>query len=161
MTRIQLTASDIWYHLDPDTGINIYDREGTAWRRSISDHAGGRSHARVGTVDTWWTPEDDDPVWIDPPAVPEPPDLTRIEFEYGTDVYAAWRDDASSAAAGWTAGNGGEVWCMFGSACPRSWAIMWLEFGDSLATAVRLVPHPDDVGNYAKWPTAMMAKAKR
>lgn len=37
---------------------------------------------------------------------PEPPDGTRIEFEYGTDVYAAWRDDESSRGSGWRAGSG-------------------------------------------------------
>ncbi len=33
--------------------------------------------------------------------MPEPPDLTRIEFEHWTDVYGAWRDDAEGARAGW------------------------------------------------------------
>ena len=159
MTRVQITYSTLWRHLDPARRLLVYDaaEDGTAWLRS--EGSAGRDSLYISSLGerTTWTPQDDDPVWIDPPGVPEPPDLTRIEFEHHTDMYAAWRDDASSAQAGWTAGDGGEVWCLFGSSVPRSWAVMWLEFGDSLRTAVRLVPHPDDAASYAKWPTALMA----
>jgi hypothetical protein len=72
--------------------------------------------------------------------IPEPPDGTRIEFEYATDVYAAWRDDASSREAGWTTGDGGEVWCLYPECVPHTWAWMVDQFGVSLLTATRLVP---------------------
>lgn len=72
--------------------------------------------------------------------IPEPPDGTRIEFTHCTDVFAAWRDDASSAAAGWTTGDGGEVWCLYCHSVPRTWAWMLAQFGSSLRDAVRLVP---------------------
>jgi hypothetical protein len=159
MTRTQLAWSDIWHHHDPADPLIIYDAAGTAWCRKPG---GGRDALiRQNTNDTdTWTPNDDDPVWIDAPPIPEPLDGTRIEFEHHTDVYAAWRDDASSAQAGYAVGDGGEVWCLFGSTVPCSWPIMWLEFGESLRTAVRLVPHPDDSGNYAKWPTAVWAAEK-
>lgn len=86
--------------------------------------------------------------------LPEPPDGTRIEFEYYTDVYAAWRDDDSSRRAGWSHGDGGKVWVVYPGSVPKTWAELGQEFGwDVLALAVRLVPHPDDVANYEKWPT--------
>lgn len=73
--------------------------------------------------------------------VPEPPDWTRIEFTSNTDVYAAWRSDASSVAAGWRGGDGGEVWCLYGESVPRTWAWMIAMFGaDALRDAVRLIP---------------------
>lgn len=72
--------------------------------------------------------------------IPEPPDGTRIEFTHDTDVYAAWRSDAASKAAGWTPGDGGEVWCLYGETVPRTWATMLEWFGDSLRHAVVLVP---------------------
>lgn len=86
--------------------------------------------------------------------IPEPPDGTRIEFEHHTDVYAAWRDDDSSAQAGYPVGDGGEVWCLHGHTVPCTWSDMLRDFGDSLLTMVRLVPVPEDVPNYKKWPTA-------
>lgn len=90
--------------------------------------------------------------------IPEPPDGTRIEFEYGTDVYAAWRDDDSSARAGYPIGDAGEVWCLYGESVPKTWAQMVDEFGDALTTAVRLVPVGEDVENYDRWPTAVWAR---
>ncbi len=85
--------------------------------------------------------------------LPEPPDGTRLEFEHHTDVYAAWRSDAESRRAGWPVGDGGRVWCIYGHSVPRTWHWMLAEFGDSLKTAVRLQPHPEDVHMYEQWPT--------
>jgi hypothetical protein len=162
MTRIQLTWSTIRHYLNTET--DVYDADGTTWRRT--------NGTQSSTLYRWtgdprdnggmesWRLRGDTVVYLDPPPLAEPPDGTRIEFEHHTDVYAAWRDDASSAQAGYAVGDGGEVWCLFGSTVPRSWAIMWLEFGDSLRTAVRLIPHADDAGNYAKWPTAVWAAEK-
>lgn len=160
MNRIKVDWSTVWRHLDVGRELNVYDANGTAWRRNAFGSAWREALFRSGPdgIETW-TPEDDEPVWIDPP-LPEPPDGTRIEFEHHTDVYAAWRDDDSSARAGYPVGDGGEVWCLHGQTVPRSWAVMWLEFGDSLRTAVRLVPHPDDVGNYDRWPTSVMAASE-
>ena len=87
-------------------------------------------------------------------SLPEPPDGTRIEFEHWTDVYAAWRDDESSRRAGWPHGDGGRVWCVYGETVPKSWVEMVKTFGEeSLALAVRLVPHPDDAAKREQWPT--------
>lgn len=56
---------------------------------------------------------------------PEPPDGTRIEFQEhgspGGDLIAIYRDDASSAEAGWPVGNGGKVWCEYGRSVPMTW----------------------------------------
>lgn len=151
-----LTWSDIRHHLDHDTLVR--DAAGRVWKRTPGAGLWRRALCRRDDQElVWWTPEDDDRIILDPPGVPEPPDGTRLEFEHQTDVYAAWRDDESSARAGWTAGDGGDVWCLYGQTVPVKWAVMWLEFGDSLRTAVRLVPHADDTGNYAKWPTAQYA----
>lgn len=88
----------------------------------------------------------------------EPPDGTRLEFEYYTDVYAAWRDDESSRRAGWRAGDGGYVWCLYGHSVLISWHALWLMFGESLRLAVRLEPHPEDVHKYDLWPTIARAQ---
>lgn len=77
--------------------------------------------------------------------IPEPPDGSRIEFEHCTDLYAAWRDDASSREAGWPAGDGGEVWCLYGEDVPVTWAQMCADFGDSLRNLTRLVPVAEGV----------------
>jgi hypothetical protein len=156
--RILIRWADVRHHIGP--GLNIYDDYGNTWR--YLPGGGTAMLYRLGDIlpADGWRPIANDSVWIDPPAVPEPPDGTRIEFEHHTDVYAARRDDDSSARAGYQVGDGGEVWCLFGNTVPRSWAVMWLEFGESLRTAVRLLPHPDDVGNYRQWPTAVMAAAE-
>lgn len=88
--------------------------------------------------------------------LPEPPNGTRIEFEYFTDVYAAWRDDEASRIAGWPVGDGGRTWCLYPSSVPVSWDMLCAEFGDdpnALALAVRLIPHPEDLAKRAMWPT--------
>jgi hypothetical protein len=158
--RTPLTWREIRYHHHDGTALTVYDQAGVAWERVLRwTPAQPALWHQDGDYQRFWTPADDDPVLVDLPPIAEPPDGTRIEFEHCTDVYAAWRDDASSAQAGYEVGDGGEVWCLFGTTVPRTWTIMWLEFGASLATAVRLVPHPDDVGNYGKWPTAMMRPA--
>lgn len=89
---------------------------------------------------------------------PEPPDGTRLEFEHHADVYAVWRGDESSRRAGWQAGDGGDVWCLYGETVPISWHALWLMFGDSLLAAVRLMPHLDDVHKYELWPTKARAR---
>jgi hypothetical protein len=93
--------------------------------------------------------------------LPEPPDGTRIEFEHATDVYAAWRDDASSKEAGWTYGDGGEVWCLYGGSVPWTWAELCRGFPGSLETAVRLVPVAEDLPNREQWPTAVYARRRQ
>jgi hypothetical protein len=148
--RICVTWRQVWQHAGRD--ITVYDEDGNPW--TWDHHGDPWRNAMSDQVGECWTPDDKDPVWIDLLPLPEPPDGTRIEFEHHTDVYAAWRDDDSSVRAGY---NSDEGWCLFGSTVPRSWAVMWLEFGNSLATAVRLVPHPDDVDNYHRWPTAALA----
>jgi hypothetical protein len=71
---------------------------------------------------------------------------------------AAWREDESSARAGWTAGDGGEVWCLYGQSVPMTWAQICADFGDSLATAVRLVPAPEDAAKREQWPASLHAR---
>lgn len=94
--------------------------------------------------------------------VPEPPDGTRIEFEYGTDLYAAWRDDESSRQAGWTPGDGGEVWCLYSESLPRTWNDLIHHFGeDALRLAVRLTPVAEDLPNRDMWPTQVYARTGR
>lgn len=73
------------------------------------------------------TPEADDPH----------PDKTRIEFEHGTDLYAAWKDIESSLEAGWKVS---ESWCLHGQSVPHTWRWMRKQFGDSLDRATVLVP---------------------
>lgn len=76
---------------------------------------------------------------VDHKPPPEPGDGTRLEFEYGTDVYAVWRDDESSRAAGWRAGAGGETWLLYGESVPVTWDQLRRDFGDeALANATRL-----------------------
>lgn len=59
---------------------------------------------------------------------PEPPDGTIIEFDHATDLYAVYRDDKSSREAGWTVGDGGEVWCLYGDSVPMTWVALHQEF---------------------------------
>lgn len=82
-----------------------------------------------------WRPKGEEKVRIEVPPVEEPPDGSRIEFAYGSDLYGAWRDDEDSVKTGWRADQG---WCLYGESVPCSWAVMWLRFGESLRGAVRL-----------------------
>jgi hypothetical protein len=116
-------------------GAKVYGATGEAW--TWTGRHNGQTLIR-GHHD--WTPLDDTLVRMLLPPIPEPPDGARLEWEYGTDRYAAWRDDSSSAEAGWRAGEGGETWCLYPSSVPVTWLEMWLMFGDSLSGAVRLVP---------------------
>ncbi len=75
--------------------------------------------------------------------MPEPPDGTRLEFEYHSDLYAAYRHDESSREAGWTAGDGGKVWGIYPGSVPVTWAEMCGMFGSVLESATRLVPVVD------------------
>jgi hypothetical protein len=86
--------------------------------------------------------------------MPELPDGTRIEFEYWTDVYAAWRDDESSRRAGWPSGDGGKVWCVYPSPVPKTWIELNEEFGwEVIARAVRWIMNPHDKYKKDSWPT--------
>ncbi len=86
-------------------------------------------------------------------SLPEPPDGTRIEFEAATDLEAAWRDDASTARAGWPEDHG---WCVYGRSVPMTWAEMLEEFGyHALKYAVRLVPVAADLPHREQWPTVV------
>lgn len=69
--------------------------------------------------------------------LPEPPDGSRIEWEYYTDLYAAWRDDEGAIDAGW---DGDEVWIVYPGSVPRTWAWMLATFGESLLSAIILGP---------------------
>lgn len=75
----------------------------------------------------------------------EPPDQTRLEFVHNTDRYCAYRDDAAAAAAGWTSGNGGEVWTVYPRTVPVTWTRMVSEFSESLRDATRLIPVTADI----------------
>jgi hypothetical protein len=130
----------------------------------IRDGAGAEWSSTDGTLSLFrwvdgelllWDPADDEPAFLPRAPLPEPPDGTRIEFEHYTDVYAAWRDDTSSIQCGWPAGDGGWVWCLYGETVPKTWDQMWAAFGESLATAVRLVPVAGDEHLRAQWPTAL------
>lgn len=95
-------------------------------------------------------------------SLPEPPDGTRLEFEYGSDVYAIWREDESSRRAGYPIGDGGETWVEYGSSMPVTWAKMIERYSEeSLRLAVRLVPIVDDLPNRAQWPTEVYYRENR
>lgn len=97
-----------------------------------------------------------------PPSLAEPPDHTRLEFESGTDVFAVWRDDESSAFAGYATGDGGVTWCLYGRTVPVTWLQLQADFGAcSLALGVRLIPDPTDVPNLDRWPTKVYATTGR
>ncbi len=123
---------DVNDYLDHD--IPVYDDHGVAWLRKPRSRS---LHRVTADRQSLWDPDSDDIVYLDAPPIPEPPDGARIEFNYGTDRYAAWRNDASSVEAGWRPNQG---WCLYGQTVPCSWAVMWLQFGESLRDAVRLVP---------------------
>ena len=126
-----------------DFHTEVYDAEGRAWRREPKPALWDTLYRWEGPDRPYtWTPNRDDTVWVGPAPIPEPEDGTRIEFQHNTDVYGAWRDDASSAAAGWSSGNGGEVWCLYGMTVPMTWTAMWVLFGNSLYQAQTMTPGP-------------------
>jgi hypothetical protein len=91
--------------------------------------------------------------------LPEPPDGTRLEFEFCTDLCAIHRDDETSRIAGYPVGDGGEVWCDYFGDVPVTWSEMVSRYGeDVLRLAVRLVPVAEDLPNRDKWPTAIYAR---
>lgn len=99
------------------------------------------------------------PIKLCPTNLPEPADQTRLEFESCTDVYAVWRDDETSAVAGYPVGDGGKTWCQYGRTVPQTWAELQTDFGAcALALAARLVVDPRDVGVHDRWPTAVYAR---
>lgn len=135
-----------------EAGMAITDDLGAVWFSTD----GTRSLCRwVDGELVLWGPDDDEVAFLPKAPLPEPPDGTRIEFEHWTDVYAAWRDDASSVETGWT---GGEVWCLYGKSVPKTWDQMWALFGESLRTAVRLVPVVEDEHLREQWPTTINAR---
>lgn len=96
-------------------------------------------------------PDDLPPLLAELADLPEPPDGTRLEFETDRDVYAIWRNDNSSRVAGYRVGDGGDTWCIYGMTVPMTWEKVKRMFGHALLSAVRLVPHPDDIHKYAQW----------
>lgn len=90
--------------------------------------------------------------WLSP--LPEPPDLTRLEFESGKDIYAFWRDDSSSAIAGYGYGPGARTWMEYGRTVPVSWHVLCATYGvEELEGAVRLLVHPEDAHKLAARPS--------
>lgn len=71
--------------------------------------------------------------------IPEPPDGSRIRFEYWTDLYGAEKDVAGSVRAGW---KPEECWLVFGgSSIPVTWDALIETYGeDAIAGAMVLVP---------------------
>lgn len=137
-TKVRLDWSDVLWHLTTDTPM--YDANGVTWH--ATDGLGRNTLYRIqdGQV-KMWTLKNDTSVWLDPPPVAEPPNHTRLEIRHSdTDLYGAYRDDQSSADAGWPVGDGGKVWCLYGSSVPMTWTEMWLRFGKSLRGATRLWP---------------------
>lgn len=134
---MNLTWADIRHYLNPDTPV--IDEHGVTWH-CTDDIRRDTLCRRVNGKLVVWRPDSDDPLTIPVPPIPEPPDGSRIEFEYGTDRFAAWRDDEESVKADWPAGDGGWVWCVYPETVPKPWSLMWLMFGESLRSAIRLVP---------------------
>lgn len=155
-TARRTTWRDIEPHVDFDDPV--LDAAGLVWRKRRGSRSFDTLLAAEGDSTRTWIPRDDEPAFLPAAPLPEPPDGTRMEFEHGTDLYAAARDDASSARAGYTAGDGGDVWCLYGETVPMPWAAMYLRFGEPLALAVRLVPHPDDLAKREQWPTEVWAR---
>lgn len=88
-----------------------------------------------------------------------------LEFEWGTDLYAIYRDDESSARSGWPAGDGGETWSEYGCSVPITWAEMCERYfrtgmNDGLPFAVRLTRHPNDLHHAQQWPTEVWARGE-
>jgi hypothetical protein len=72
--------------------------------------------------------------------IPEPCDGSRIEFEYNGDVYAAWRDAASTARTGH---DPEQTWRVHGHhrPAPMSWRELIDEYGEgAIAGAIVLLP---------------------
>lgn len=145
------TWSDISEYVR-EAGVAVTDGAGVEWRSTDGHRSLFR---RVDGEIVLWSPDDDDVALLSRSPIPEPPDGTRFEFEHWTDVYAAWRCDDSSTRAGWVAGDGGFVWCLYGETVPKTWDMMWAAFGDSLRFAVRLAPVAEDEALRAQWPTAL------
>lgn len=136
--KVRLKWSNVRGWLDTDTPV--YDAQGLTWRRTDGNGLDTLYHRQGGDV-RMWSLKYDTLVWLDEPPVDEPPDGTRLEIHHSdTDLYGAYRDDRASADAGWPVGDGGAVWCLYGSSVPITWTEMWLRFGESLRGATRLWP---------------------
>lgn len=84
----------------------------------------------------------------------EPPDGSRIEWEYGTDLYAAWRDDEEGKVAGYEVGDGCANWVVYGSSVPITWKQLNQDFdGTPAKYGVILTARPDMKDIRLIWPT--------
>lgn len=73
-------------------------------------------------------------------AIEDPwPDGARIEWVYCTDVFAAWKDTASSVRAGWPAEMS---WVIYPGSVPRTYAELREEFEGATDEAVLLCVRP-------------------
>ena len=95
-----------------------------------------RPPAEPGDVDycaehhtTGWSFPDDD--------FPEPPDGTRLEFVFNTDVYAARRDVKASVDVGWPTASS---WAIYPGSIPHTWQCLRRTFGPALRQAIYLYP---------------------
>lgn len=143
--RPATTRQEIRRHLgSPD--IDVTDVAGLVWRRTSG--SGGLHRLDDNGKVQLWTPDDGDIICLPEPPLAEPPDGTRMEFAHYTNVYGAHRDDASSREAGYSADCG---WLLYGETIPCTWPMLYAQFGDSLRTAVRLVPVAEDLPNRKRW----------
>lgn len=69
--------------------------------------------------------------------LPEPADLTRIEFTHFTDRYAAWHDVESAVLAGHAAQMS---WTLYPASTGHTWECLQQMFGPSLDAAILLAP---------------------
>lgn len=152
--RVRLVWDQVRYQLRP--AAVLYDDAGDAWaplrtgpRRTVPALTRRGPDGEILII----TPDPEAPVWIDPCPIPEPPDGTRLELEHDTDLYAMLRNDEESRRAGWTDGDGGEVWMLYGHSVPATWTQMWIDFGTSLLTARRLLVDPETAHLREQWPT--------
>lgn len=126
-----------WHDLSDAIDYNrVFFRDGdpSPWRRSPRGTRLIRS-ARGEEVIRY-----DEFVSVMVPDISEPKDGTRLEFVHNTDVYGMWRDDASSAEAGYPVGTGGETWTPYPNSIPATWTRMLVIFGESLIGATMLEP---------------------
>jgi hypothetical protein len=69
--------------------------------------------------------------------LPEPPNGSRIEFGFGTDRWAAWRNDEQTALAG---APPAMRWSLYPEPDGHTWSCLQRTFGSCLAEAILLTP---------------------
>ncbi|WP_431881709.1 hypothetical protein [Micromonospora chalcea] len=136
----------------------VLDEHEQAWKRFWPAKKDTLYRVTDGHHVAYWTPQPGDVAILPTPPIPEPPDFTIIEFEHHTDLYAAWRNSSPAASGG--EDPDGKHWVLYGETVGRSWAEMYAMFGDSLALAVRLLRHPDDLIKQQQWPTEVYARKR-